>query len=217
MTDDDIIKLVYKFCSKNQQYYYLYGSYEDFTQELMLKAFKIIKSYKCSESRFSTYLYKCLINSIYIKLTKVNRQKNKTNLISIDETFNDNCKIQIADDYDIESDIYDKIFTEQFLRQYGKYLSQTFIDKYINNMTINEIAKKQHKTKQAISIQLDKELKIIQNAIKIDNLDLIKQYYFKKQEKIRRLKYMQKHHCSVRTYFRHKARAKTKSKGDKTL
>lgn len=37
MTDIDIIKLVYKFCSKNRQFYYLYGSYEDFRHKARAK------------------------------------------------------------------------------------------------------------------------------------------------------------------------------------
>ena len=152
-------KLIAYYINKNFKIVYLFGSYEDAQQQLMLVAWNATLKYNTEKGKYSTFILTCIKNSVKQLIRKQFTQKRNYKTISLDKEVSKDVRLCdiLPNDCDVSKEVEDK---ENF-RFALQLLNAEAFDYYIKGMKLEEIACKYNYTKANASKKINKNIEKI--------------------------------------------------------
>lgn len=125
----------------------------------MIRAFETYQEGKGTS--FSTYIYNCINWAIRNEFHNLKRIHNQYNFTSLDHEIDEDTNIYDIipnDSINVEGDVIEELTLLEYIQEFKRILTTTkanvFIDRYINELQIKDIAAKYDKTESAINSML---------------------------------------------------------------
>lgn len=195
--ENNATRLVKYFISRHRNEVIYFDSYDDYEQELLLAIWKALPLFNSDKGTFSTYVFTCCRNFLFIKIRQSKTSKRDGVTISLDEEIGDGITLKDSIESSDKS-IEDCISEEEIMRKIINLLCYESKLYFIEQISQTEIAKKLGVTKSEISRRIGKNIRKVKRVI-LRGEDPNKQT-------CREIACM--NGISIRTYFRRKAKEK---------